>query len=196
MGVPTLLDAVILAPAAILALLGLWFGLGRSLVAWPMRWLIPLLGACGAAAPAMLYLDPNGATADLLSLSGTAVATLFGAIAFLVTFALLVMFMRNLRERMTVWTRARRIGLPERVYGGVFGIACGLLLVAVPLGLQEAIWPDGTAGRSWARESVVLSYFRGAAAAARSTLSSRPQPASHSPPSRPPPAPGNPRPGW
>lgn len=167
MGTPTLLDAVALAPAAILGLLGVWLGLGRSLVAWPMRWLIPLFGGCAAALPAMLYLAGNGATAELLSLSGTSATVAVGAISFLVTIVLLAMFMGNLRERMTIWTGSRRIGLTERVIGALFGIGCGLLLVAVAyLPMPRVLGGEP----AWARGSVVLPYFRSAAEAVESAL--------------------------
>jgi uncharacterized membrane protein required for colicin V production len=160
MGTPTLLDAGVLAPAAILGLLGVWLGFGRSLVAWPMRWLIPLFGGCAAALPAILYLAGNGAAAELLSLSGTAATAAVGAISFVVTVVLLAMFMDNLRERMTVWTGSRRIGLTERVIGAFFGIACGLLLVAVAyLPMPRVLGGEP----AWARGSVVLPYFRSAA---------------------------------
>jgi hypothetical protein len=164
MGTPTLLDAVVLAPAAILGLLGLWLGLGRSLVAWPMRWLIPLFGGCVAALPATLYLAWHGTTAELLSLSATVA---LGAISFVVTIVLLAMFMGNFRERMTVWTRGRRIRLTERVIGAFFGIACGLLLVGVAyLPMPRA--PGGEP--AWARGSLLLPYFRSAAEAVESAL--------------------------
>ena len=45
---PTLLDAAVVVPAAMLGLLGLWLGFARSSVAWPMRWLLALLGAYAA----------------------------------------------------------------------------------------------------------------------------------------------------
>jgi hypothetical protein len=171
MGLATLLDAAILAPAAILGLIGIWLGLGRSLVAWPMRWLIPFFGACLAALPTAFYIAVAGGMAELTSFSGTAVAVvLASAVSAVVTLVLLVMFMGNLRERMAVWAAARRVGRVERIYGGAFGIACGLALVALPLALQEAIWPGASPDRSWARDSVVLPHLRTAAASVRSAL--------------------------
>jgi hypothetical protein len=167
MQMPTLLDAVVLAPAAILGLLGVWLGFGRSLVAWPMRWLIPLFGGCFAALPAMLQLAGNGTT-ELLSLSGTAATAAVGAISLGVTIVLLSMFMGNLRERMRVWTGSRRIGLAERVVGALFGIACGLVLVAIAY-LPMLRVPGGEP--AWARGSVVLPYFRSAAKTVESALS-------------------------
>jgi uncharacterized membrane protein required for colicin V production len=164
-GIPSVLDAIALAPAAILGLLGIWLGFGRSLVAWPMRWLIPLFGACFAALPATLYL---GRMAALRSVSDTAATAAAAAAAFVVTLVLLLMFMRNLRERMTVWTGSRRIGLTERVVGGLFGIACGLTLVAI----VYLPMPSVVGGEpAWARESVLLGYFSSAAGAVDSALS-------------------------
>jgi hypothetical protein len=179
----TLLDAVILAPAAALGLLGLWLGLGRSLVAWPMRWLIPLFGACLAALPTALSIAVNGGVAELISLFDVVAAAVVvaGAFCVVVTLVLLVMFMGNLRERMAVWTAGRRVGLLQRICGSAFGIACGLLLAALPLASLEAIWPNAGADRSWARDSVLLPHVMTAAAAARSALLSSLPPAAAKP---------------
>jgi hypothetical protein len=172
MGLPTLLDTVILAPSALLGLLGAWLGLSRSLVAWPMRWLIPFFGACLVALPTALYIAVVGGMTELMSFFDVAAAAVVvaGAGAVGVTLALLVMFMGNLRERTAVWTANRRVGLLERIYGTAFGIACGLLLVALPFASFEAIWPDASPARSWSRDSVLLPHVTTAAAAARSAL--------------------------
>lgn len=172
MGFPTLLDTVALAPAALLGLLGLWLGLGRSLVAWPMRWLIPLFGACAAALPAMLYLAANGAMVELLLPFSTLAVGAAGAASFLLMAVLLLMFMSNLRERVAVWTGRRRVGSAERLFGGLFGIACGLLLVALPFGLYQAARPDPRDDPAWMRESVSLPYFRSATDTVRKAASS------------------------
>jgi hypothetical protein len=171
MGIPSVVDGVVLAPAVILALLGLWLGLGRSLVAWPMRWLIPILGACLAALPAALGLAADGGAAALLGLAGTAAAALSGALAFLVTIVLLWMFMGNLRERVAVWTGSRRTGLPARVLGALFGLAAGVVLVAIPFGVYTSLRPEAGSDPAWAQESVSVAYLRGAAEAVRSVLS-------------------------
>ena len=171
MGMPTILDAIALAPAAILGVLGVWLGLARSLVAWPMRWLLPFFGACTAALLAVLYLAVNSQLADLLYLSGTAGTAAIAAGAFVVSLLLLLMFMSNLRERVAVWTRSRRIGFVGRLLGAVFGIACGLLLVAVPFGLYEITRPESENDPPWIRESLSRPYFRSAAEAAGSALS-------------------------
>jgi membrane protein required for colicin V production len=170
MGSPSPLDAAILAPAAILGLMGLWLGFGRSLVAWPMRWLIPLFGACAAALPATLYLAADGATADLLSLHAAASAAL-ALIAFAIALVLLVPFMRNLKERMRVWTGGRRVGVMERIYGGIFGVACGLLLAATPYALYASLQPDPRQHPAWARQSIVVQYLGSASAAVKNAVS-------------------------
>jgi uncharacterized membrane protein required for colicin V production len=171
MVMPTILDAIALAPAAILGVLGVWLGFARSLVAWPMRWLLPLFGAGAAALLAVLYLIANSEWADLLYLSGTAGKVAIAAGAFLVTLLLLLMFMSNLRARVAVWTRSRRIGSAGRLLGALFGIACGLLLVAVPFGLYEVMRPEPESDPPWVRESLSRPYFRSAAQAAGNALS-------------------------
>lgn len=170
MVMPTILDAIALAPAAILGLLGVWLGFARSLVAWPMRWLLPLFGAGAAALLAVLYLVVNRDLADLLYLSGTVGTAAMAAAAFVVMLLLLLMFMSNLRARVAVWTRSRRIGLVERLLGAVVGIACGLLLVAVPFGLYEAMRPESANDPPWVRQSLSRPYFRSAAEAAGNAL--------------------------
>jgi uncharacterized membrane protein required for colicin V production len=170
MGFPSPLDAAILAPAAILGVMGLWLGFGRSLVAWPMRWLIPLFGACAAALPATLYLAANGATADLLSLHAVA-ATALAAIAFAMALVLLVPFMRNLKARMKIWTGSRRIGVMERICGAIFGAACGLLLAAIPYALYASLQPDPGRHPAWVRQSIVVQYLGSMSEAVRSAVS-------------------------
>jgi uncharacterized membrane protein required for colicin V production len=171
MGIPTILDAIALAPAAILGVLGVWLGFARSLVAWPMRWLLPFFGAVAAALLAVLYLIVNGELAGLLYLSGTAGMVAIAAGAFLAALLLLLVFMSNLRDRVTVWTRGRRIGSAERLLGALFGIACGLLLVAVPFGLYEVMRSGPENDPPWFRESLSRPYFRSAAEAAGNALS-------------------------
>jgi uncharacterized membrane protein required for colicin V production len=171
MGMPTILDAIALAPAAILGMLGVWLGFARLLVAWPMRWLLPLFGAGAAALLAVLYLVVNSGLAELLYLSGTAGTAAIAAGAFAVTLLLLLMFMSNLRDRVIVWTRGRRTGFVARLLGAVFGIACGLLLVAVPFGLYEVMQPESENDPPWVRESLSRPYFRRAAEAAGSAFS-------------------------
>jgi hypothetical protein len=164
------LDAAILAPAAVLGLMGLWLGFGRSLVAWPMRWLIPLLGACAAALPGALYLAGNGETAELLSVDAGATAAL-AVIAFAVALALLAMFMRNLKERMRVWTGSRRIAVVERLCGGIFGVASVLLLAAIPYALYASLQPDPGRHPAWVRQSIVAQYLGSASEAVRGAVS-------------------------
>src|SRR5262245_18269494 len=167
----TTLDALALAPAALLGLLGIWLGLARSSVAWPMRWLIPLFGACAAAALAALYLVANSGIAALLYLSGIVGRVAVAAAAFLATLALLLMFMRNLKARVMVWTSAGRISFVGRVLGALLGIGCGLLLAAIPYTLYESMRPDQDSDPPWLRESLVLPYFKSAADVVRTAAS-------------------------
>ena len=170
MGLPTLLDAAIVAPIAILGLLGLWLGFARSTVAWPMRWLIPLLGAYVAGRIAELGVLIVWEMAELTYLLGAPVTWAAFAVAFVATLILLLMFMANLISRVAVWTARRRIGLGERVLGGLFGMACALVLAAIavehtPLRRETADEP------AWVRASGLLPYFRGASEAVESALS-------------------------
>jgi hypothetical protein len=171
MGIPLFPDAAALAPGAVLGLLGLWLGFRRWSGSWPMRWLVPLFGASAAAAFAVLHLIAHREAAALSHASGPVVRTIIAAIAFLGTFVGLSMFMGNLRERVAVWTAGRRIGLRERALGGLGGAVFGLLLLAPPYLLYEAVRSED-ADPAWARESVLLPYIRSADAAARSALSS------------------------
>ncbi|MBO0765545.1 MAG: hypothetical protein J2P50_13290 [Hyphomicrobiaceae bacterium] len=164
MGFPSPLDTAILAPAAILGLMGLWLGFGRSLVAWPMRWLWPLIGSYLAGRLAELYVLINwdrAALVNLVGLAGVAVPSTAFVIAFLVALIGLVMFMGNLRERIAVWTARRRIGLLERAMGGLAGIACAMLVAFIvvadtPVGHVLDNKP------AWVQGSAVLPYIRGA----------------------------------
>ena len=167
MEAPTLFDALVVAPAAILGVAGLWLGFWRAAVAWPMRWLIPAFGAGAAGLLGALYMVVNRDLAALFSLSGAVGVAIASAIAFGVALALLVMFMRNLRERVPAWTSRRATGLVERLLGGVLGIACGLALVAVLYVAHDALRPAREGDAPWAEGSATLPYLRGASASVR-----------------------------
>jgi uncharacterized membrane protein required for colicin V production len=167
---PTFLDAVVVAPAAILGLLGLGLGFARSSVAWPMRWLLPLLAAYGLGRLAEISLLVLWEMADLVRFVEPPVTWPAFIVASLAALVPLLMFMDNLMDRVAVWTAQRRIAPGERVLGGLFGMACGLMLVAVaiehtPVRRAMADEPD------WARTSVLLPYFRGASEAVENGLS-------------------------
>lgn len=172
MGIPTFVDAVAVAPAAILGLLGVWLGFRRWLVSWPIRWLVPLFGACAAAMLTALHFIVHRELAALIYLSGMVGRAMIALVVFLVTLAGLLMFMSNLRERVMHWTSHGRIGAIERALGALFGIACGLVLVAVPYIVFETMRADGDGDPAWARESLLLPYFRSAGQAVGSALSS------------------------
>jgi hypothetical protein len=165
MGTPSLLDALVIAPAAILGLLGVWLGFVRSLAAAPMRWLLPVLGAYVAARPTELYLR------GLSSPGAVGLGVVAYAVAFLVPLALLAMFMTNLRSRVAVWTRERRIGLSERALGGLVGIVCGAILIGLVLSYTP-LWRASDGEPAWARGSVVLPYLRSGGAVIEGALRS------------------------
>lgn len=171
MGALTPLDAAVLAPAVVLGLAGVRLGLGRLVVAWPIRWLVPLAGAGLAALPASLAVAANGGLPALIEHTSTAAIALAGAIVFLVTLVMLTMFMRNLRARMAVWTGGRRTSLRTRLLGGIVGTACGLLLVAIPYELYQTLGPGQGGAPAWTRGSMALPYFRDASEAVRRALS-------------------------
>jgi membrane protein required for colicin V production len=172
MRISTYLDAAAIGIPGVLGLLGVWLGFTRLLVSWPIRWLVPFFGACGAAGLAALYLLVNADMAAPLHLSGTAGTAVAGAVAFLAALVMLLMFMGNLRERVAVWSSQRRIGSAERILGGLFGIACGLLLVALPYGLYASLRSDPENDPAWVRESLSLPYLKSAGEAVKSVLSS------------------------
>ena len=170
MGLPTLLDAVIIASMAILGLLGLWRGFAKSTVDWPTRWLIPLLGAYAAGRLAELGVLVVWEMAGLTDLVGPPVGWPAFIVAFLATLVPLLMFMDNLVSRVAVWTARRRIGLGERVLGGLFGMACATVLAAIaiehtPIRREMADEP------AWVRSSGLLPYFRSASEAVEGALS-------------------------
>lgn len=170
MGVATYLDAAAVAVPVVLGLFGTWQGFRRSLVSWPNRWLLPIFGASAAAMLAALHVLVHWDLAALIYLSNTLGVSVVAAIAFLFTLVMLLMFMGNLRERVVVWIGDRRIGSAERAFGGLLGIACGVVLVAIPYMLYVSMWPARDEGPRWLRESVSLPYVRGAGEAVRSAL--------------------------
>jgi uncharacterized membrane protein required for colicin V production len=171
MELPAPLDAVIIGPATILGLLGAWHGLARSAVAWPMRWLLPLLGTYAAGKLAELGLVVVWELAELSRWMGPPVPWVAFIVACAASFVPLLMFMDNLIDRVAVWTAGRRIALGERLLGGLLGVVCGLALAAIAI--EHASMRRATAEEAaWVRTSVLLPYFRDASAAVESALSS------------------------
>jgi hypothetical protein len=164
---PTLLDAAMVAPALVLGLLGLWLGLARSSAAWPMRWLLPLLGAYAAARIAELALLIAWEVAGLSRLVGPPVTWVTIIVAFLAALVPLLMFMDNLIDRVAVWTAGRRVAPGERALGGFLGVACGLLL-AVAAVEHTPIRRAAADEPAWARASVLLPWLRSASEAVES----------------------------
>jgi hypothetical protein len=170
MGLPTPLDAAIVAIAGVLGLIGVWLGFARSAVAWPMRWLIPLLGAYAAGRLAELGVLIVWEVALLTYLAGPPVTWVAFVIGFVAALVPLLMFMDNLIARVAVWTAQGRAGLGERVLGGLFGVGFSLVLAAIaiehtPIRRETADEP------AWARTSVLLPYLRSASEAAERALS-------------------------
>jgi hypothetical protein len=167
---PTLLDAAIAAPAVVLGLIGLWLGFARSSVAWPMRWLLALLGAYAAGRLAEVGLLIVWELVELWRLLGPPVAWAAFIVTLLATLVPLLMFMDNLTVRVTAWTAGRPVAPGERVLGGLFGLACGLVLVAVAIE-HSPIRRAALDEPAWARASVLLPWFRSASEATESALS-------------------------
>lgn len=168
----TILDAAAIGLPALLGLVGAWRGFRRSLVAWPTRWLLTVFAASAAAAFAVLHLVAHWELAGLVYLANVVGMTIVAAIVFLAAFVPLAMFMGNLRERVAVWTSHGRVGAAERFFGGVFGMAFGLVLIGAPYTLYESLRPDPAFEPPWARDSLSLPYFRSAADIVRTTLAS------------------------
>jgi hypothetical protein len=79
------------------------------------------------------------------------------------------MFMDNLAGRVAVWTAGRRIGTPERLLGGLCGIACGLLVAGIAI--EHSPIRRATADEpAWVRDSALLPYFRNASAAVENAM--------------------------
>jgi len=171
MGISTPLDTAVVALVAILGLLGFWLGFVRSLVAWPMRWLLPVLGAYAAGRLAEIALLIVWEVAELSRWVGPPVTWAAFAVACAAALVPLLMFMDNLIARVAVWTAGRRVALAERVLGGLVGVACSLVLVAVAI--EHAPIRRAAADEpAWVRTSVLLPYFRGASETVESALSS------------------------
>jgi uncharacterized membrane protein required for colicin V production len=167
---PTLLDAAVIAPAVVLGLLGLWLGFARSSVAWPMRWLLPLLGAYLVGRVAEIGLLIVWEIAELSRLLGPPITWVTFIVALLAAVVPLLMFMDNLAARVAFWTAGRRVAPGGRMLGGLFGVACGLILVAVAI--EHTPLRRATADEpAWARTSVLLPWLSGASEAAESALS-------------------------
>jgi membrane protein required for colicin V production len=165
------LDAAAFGAPAVLGLLGAWLGFGRFSVFAPIRWLVTVLGASVAALLAALYLVVNRELAEQVYLSGTVATTVLSAVVFLVVLVPLAMFMSNLKARVVVWTAHRRTGSAGRLLGALFGILCGLVLLAIPILVYDWLMPERSDDPGWMRESLALPYFRGAADAAKGALS-------------------------
>jgi uncharacterized membrane protein required for colicin V production len=163
----TYLDVALAAVLFIFGLLGMRRGLRVALVSWPIRWLVSLFGAYVALIFVVLQLGHHRELAEQLGASDRNGAMFVAAITFFAVLVALLLVMRSVRRRVLNWVEGRPIGMIDRGLGGVFGMACGLVLivwlVVVPYMQYRLIRPDTGMHPAWLRNAKSLPYIEAAA---------------------------------
>jgi len=172
---PTYLDAVVIGILLWPPLYGIWRGLRLLLVSWPMRWWSAFMGASILPSLALLFVALAMGLATEVHALIALPAIRAGLI--LMTFVILLIILGRISDRVRAGIGDNFIGGAERILGGVFGAAFGLLLVAwltVPTFLfYEMMRPNPQEEHpAWLRDSISMPYIKSAAERTKAVFSS------------------------
>jgi Colicin V production protein len=178
MKVPTYLDAAVIGIPILLGVLGVRAGLRQSLVSWPVRWFVALVGAQVLLVLVSVYLIDNRDIAaeirDTIQAIDPVVRRVMSVLLFVVALAVLLAFTRSLRRRVLDRIGDSFIGPMERTFGGFFGVGGGLLLIVwlivIPYMLYETLQPGRGRYDAWIRGSYSLPYIKAAGENMRDAL--------------------------
>jgi membrane protein required for colicin V production len=174
MKAPTVLDAVVIGIPILFGFLGARVGFRRSLVSWPIRWLMGLIGAQAMLALVTIYLISNRDIAVQIQAVDPMIRQVVSVLLFLIFLVVLLGMTRSVRRRVIDRIGDSFIGPIERAFGGLFGIAGGFLLVAwlvvIPYMFYETIRSEQDRDPAWVRESFSLPHIKSAGEWMRDTL--------------------------
>lgn len=158
----TYLDAALLAVAFISALLSMYRGLTRELLSI-VSWIV--------AAGAVLYfvLTQKKFAEEMAQQMGAQVPVAqiaIGAVIFLIVLVVVHLITARISDSIL----DSRVGMIDRIFGFLFGLARGFILIVVPYMFYESFIPDQAAHPVWVREAKSLPYLKSASEALRNLL--------------------------
>lgn len=158
----TYLDIGLLAVAFISGILAMYRGFTRemlSIISWAV------------AGGAVLYfvLFHRKFAEDMATQTGTQVAIAQIAIGSVI-FLIVLIIVHLITARMSDAILDSRVGMVDRVFGLIFGVLRGFLLVVIPYMFYQHFIPDETKHFDWVRNSQSLPYLKSTGASLQSVL--------------------------
>lgn len=158
----TYLDAALIAVCLISGLLAMYRGVTRevlSIVSWVV------------AAGAVLYfvLRHKKFALEMAQQMGTKVEIAQVAIGSVI-FLIVLVVVHLITARISDAILDSRVGMLDRVFGFVFGVARGFILIVIPYLFYESFFPDPKTQVAWVREAKSLPAIKSTGNSIRSVL--------------------------
>lgn len=158
----TYLDIGLLAIAFISGILAMYRGFSRellSIISW----------AIAGAAVLYFVLFHKKFAEDMATQTGTQVPIAQIAIGSVI-FLIVLIVVHLITARLSDAILDSRVGMIDRVFGLVFGVLRGFLLVVIPYMFYQHFIPDETKHFEWVREAKSLPYIKSTGETLKSAL--------------------------
>lgn len=156
------LDAALLAVCFISGLLAMYRGFARemlSIVSW--------IAAAGVGA--WIVFTKKELSADVSAQTGLPPQIALAVVAVVVALIVLIV-VHLITARISDAILDSRVGMVDRIFGFLFGVARGFILLVIPYMFYEAFQPDENAHLPWIRNAQSLPYIKSAGGTIRSIL--------------------------
>lgn len=158
----TYLDAALLAVAFISGLLAMYRGLTRELLSI-LSWVVAALLAL------YVFLNHRNLAEEIAQQMGTQVAIAQIVIASIV-FLLVLIIVHLITARISDSILDSRVGMIDRVFGFLFGVVRGFILIVIPYMLFSWFIPDLDTRYDWVGRSLSLPQIKGTGSALHSLM--------------------------
>ncbi len=159
----TYLDVGVIAVSAISGLLALYRGLTRELLAI-LSWVI--------AGVAVLYfvLNHRKFAEEVAQQMGGVQVIIAQAAVGIVIFLVVLIFVHLLTARISDTILDSNVGMIDRIFGLLFGLVRGFVIVVIPFMLALAFFPDEAQHPDWVKNARTKPYLQSTGEALRGLL--------------------------